>query len=235
MAGILVQLAISWIVLWFVQKKNLSVLGLRPTKARVRDFFLFMIITAVCCSSGFLLRVYIGNERWALNPAFTGSLLASGFWWNVKSVLFEELIFRGALLFLLMQWLGSLRAIILSSVGFGVYHWFSFEILGDVQSMIIVFIVTGLMGLLLAYGYTKTLSLYVPIAIHLGWNFTQGFVFSEGSIGKGILIPIKPEVEVTVSYFIYSWIVFSPMLSMLVLNFVTLRRRSALPPKPDRD
>lgn len=36
------------------------------------------------------------------------------------------------------------------------------------------------MGLLLAYGYAKAFSLYIPIGIHLGWNLTQIFIFSRG-------------------------------------------------------
>ena len=32
MIGILVQLAISWLIAWWFTKKNLSVLGFRPTR-----------------------------------------------------------------------------------------------------------------------------------------------------------------------------------------------------------
>ena len=63
MAGIIVQLALSLIIIWFYQKNNLSVLGLQPSWLRVNDFFLFLVITAICCASGFLLRMYFGKEK----------------------------------------------------------------------------------------------------------------------------------------------------------------------------
>jgi len=34
MAGIIVELIISWILLWFICKKHLAVLGFTPTKTR---------------------------------------------------------------------------------------------------------------------------------------------------------------------------------------------------------
>jgi hypothetical protein len=41
MIGILVQLAISWILLWIFQKENLGVLGFKPTRKRGIDFLVF--------------------------------------------------------------------------------------------------------------------------------------------------------------------------------------------------
>ena len=225
MLGIIVQLAISWLLAWLFEKKNLGVLGLMPTKQRLKDFTLFFLVTATCCALGFLLRIYFAKERWQLNPALNLTLVASGLWWNIKSVLFEELIFRGVLLYILIKKVGSPKAIIMSAVAFGIYHWFSFEIIGNVKQMIVVFIATGIMGLLLAYGYAKTFSIYIPCAIHLGWNFTKGFIFSSGVIGNGIFIEIKPQPIVTVSYFIYFTILFLPMLSMFIINYMLLKKR----------
>lgn len=125
-----------------------------------------------------------GNEKWGLNPLFNIRLLWEGIWWNLKSVLFEELIFRGVLLFILIKRLGVAYGIIISSVAFGIYHWFSYGIIGNIPQMAIYFFVTGIMGLVYAYGYSKTFSLYIPSAIHFGWNFTNSFVFSKGPIGK---------------------------------------------------
>ena len=43
MIGILVQLAVSWLIVWLFEKGNLNCLGLLPTKRRLTDFFLFLI------------------------------------------------------------------------------------------------------------------------------------------------------------------------------------------------
>ena len=79
-----------------------------------------------------------------------------GLWWNIKSVLYEELIFRGVLFYILIKKLGALKALIISSVAFGIYHWFTYEILGNVPAMIYVFFFTGVVGMLYGYGYIKT-------------------------------------------------------------------------------
>lgn len=224
MIGIIVQLAISWILVRSFEKKGLGVLGFRPTKPRIIDFSFFFIITAVFAASGFLMRMYFG-ERWQLNPDFTAKLFFDGLWWNIKSVLFEELIFRGAIFYILIKRLGATKAIIISSVAFGIYHWFSFEIFWNVPQMIFVFIITGLMGVLYAYGYAKTFSLYIPCAIHIGWNFTRNFIFSEGNIGNGVLIMAKPAYHATVSWFVYFVVMYSPMICAIVINFLLLRRK----------
>ncbi len=230
MLGILVQLLISWLLVWLVQKKDLRVLGWKPTRSRLLHFILFFLLTVACCASAFLMRALLTEERWKLNPVLTGSMILEGIWWNIKSVLFEELIFRGVILYILIKRLGMLNAILISASAFGIYHWFSFEILGNVTQMVIVFIITGLMGAVLAYGYAKTFSLYIPCAIHLGWNFTQNFIFSSGPIGAGVFVQEKPGPFRTDSYLLFFLITFLPLLSALLLNGILIRRlRQAKP------
>jgi membrane protease YdiL (CAAX protease family) len=138
MIGIIVQLIISWIIIWVIEKRNLSVLGLSPTKKRGLDFILFFSITALFCSSEFFLRMLFAKQRWQLNPDLTFNLISYGIWWNVKSVLFEELIFRGVLLYILIKRLGTTAGIVISAVSFGIYHWFSQEVLGNPVQMITI-------------------------------------------------------------------------------------------------
>jgi membrane protease YdiL (CAAX protease family) len=224
MIGILVQLAISWLLIWFFEKGNLSFLGFSPTKKRITDFFIFFLITAACCASGYLLRILLGNEQWKINPAINFSLIAKGVWWNIKSVLFEELIFRGVLFYMLIKKLGAVKAIIISSAAFGVYHWFSFEILGNPLEMIFTFFITGIMGAVYAFGYAKTFSLFIPCAIHLGWNLTRSVIFSDTGIGKQLLVPVAVE-PVQVSYLIFFIILIFPLLSAVLINFFLIKKK----------
>lgn len=225
MLGIILQLLLSWLIIWLYEKGNLSFLGFYPTLQRTRDFFLFLFLTACCCSTGFLLRMYFGKELWLINHSLTPSLVVNALWWNIKSVLFEELIFRGVLFYMLIQKFGNLKALLISSIAFGIYHWFSQEVFGNPIQMILIFFLTGIMGMVYGYGYIKTRTLYVPSAIHLGWNITQGFVFSQGSIGKGVFILAKDQPTVNVSYFIYFIILLTPLLSTWLLNFLILKNR----------
>lgn len=229
MLGILVQLIISWVIVWLFDKKNLSVLGFLPTKQRTADFFLFFIITAIFCSLGFVLKMYFGKQQWHINPELSINLVITGIWWNIKSVLFEELIFRGVLLYILLKKIGMLKAIIISAAAFGIYHWFSFGIVGNPVQMIIVFFITGTMGLLLAYGYAKTFSLYIPIGIHFSWNFTQIFIFSGGPIGNGILVPDNEIPFRTNSSLIFIIVTFLPMFLAIFINFLILKKRKSSP------
>lgn len=225
MIGIFVQLALSWLIIWLIEKKDLGVLGFYPTRKRLTDFAIFFLITAACCAADFIMRMLFAEQRWVLNPHLSFKLILEGVWWNVKSVLFEELIFRGVLLYILIKRIGIWWGIIISSIAFGIYHWFSHETFGNPVQMVITFIITGLMGVVYAYGYAKTFSLYIPIAIHLGWNLVRSVVFSETVIGDQLLVQVKPVPQVQVSYFIYYLVVFFPMLSALAINFFLLRKK----------
>lgn len=188
MLGILVQLVVSGIIIWFFEKGNLGVLGFYPTRKRLLGFALFFIVTALCSSSDFFMKMLFAKQEWELNPKLNADLIITGIWWNVKSVMFEELIFRGVLLYILIKKLGSTKAIIISSITFGIYHWYSHEVIGQPVQMLITFLTTGLMGMVYAYGYARTFSLYIPIAIHLGWNLVRSVVFSETVIGEQLLV-----------------------------------------------
>ena len=225
MLGIIIQLLISWLIIWLFEKGNLNVLGFYPTKKRLLAFALFFIVTALCCSSDFFMRMLFAKQQWELNPKLRANLMVTGIWWNIKSVLFEELIFRGVLLYILIKKLGHAKAIIISAIAFGIYHWFSHEVIGNPTQMAITFIVTGTMGLVYAYGYAKTFSLYIPIAIHLGWNLTSSFIFSKSIIGDQLFTQVKPVPEVQVGYFIYFCIIIIPLLSAILINYFMLKKQ----------
>jgi len=225
MVGILIQLAVSWLLVWVFEKGNLSALGMMPTRKRLIDFTMFFFITAILCASGFFLKMLIAKQQWQLNPQFDLQTIANGTWFNIKSVLFEELIFRGVLFYMLIKKLGATKAIIISSVAFGIYHWFSHELFDNPQAMIMEFIITGAMGVVLAYGYAKTRSLYIPIAIHLGWGIVQQVVFSDGPIGQQLFVEIMPRPIITVSYFSFFFMQLFALLSTLMINCILIRKR----------
>lgn len=225
MAGIIVQLALSWLIIWLYEKGNLSFLGFRPTRRRLGDFTLFFTVTAACCASGFLFRMFFAGETWMFNRSLGASEALSAVWWHIKSVLFEELIFRGVLFYILIRQLGAAKAILISASAFGIYHWFSQELWGEPFAMLVTFFVTGIMGLVYAWGYARSFSLYIPCAIHLGWNLTQSFIFSQGPAGKGFFVLAGPAPVVQVSYGVYFLIFLFPLLSAWLVNFWLLKMR----------
>lgn len=229
MLGLLIQIIISHFIIRWVQNEDLSVLGLRPSKAKVKNLLLFCLIAGVCSSITFILRMLFAKEVWILNPSLNWQLTLNAIWYNIKSVIFEELIFRGVLLYILIKKLGGTKAILISSISFGIYHWFTYEVLNDPVNMFWIFLITFSAGYIYALGYFKTNSLYAPIGMHFGWNVVQSFIFSAGNIGSGLFVQKLPVPQIQVSYFIYYLITFLHLFLFVLVFALIFRKRSKKP------
>ncbi|MBK9254433.1 MAG: CPBP family intramembrane metalloprotease [Saprospiraceae bacterium] len=188
MIGILVSLAISWLILFLIEKENILALGFLPIVKRLKQFLIGFLITGILCVLVQYLESYLKSSTWIVNKDITSGIILKSFWWDFKSVLTEELIFRGALLYILIQKIGSRKSILISAIAFGIYHWFSYGVLGNVMAMILVFIGTGLMGYAWAWAFSKTKSIMLAFGLHLGWNFIYNTIFSKGPLGELLLI-----------------------------------------------
>jgi membrane protease YdiL (CAAX protease family) len=187
MLGIIVALAISWLLLFIIEKKDLRSLGFLPIAKKLKLFINGFLITAVLCAMVQYSESLITSSTWVINEKVTSQIILNAFWWDLKSVLTEELVFRGALLYILMQKVGSSKGILISAIAFGIYHWFSFGLLGNKVAMILVFFGTGLMGYAWAWAFSKTKSIMLPFGFHLGWNFIHNTIFSKGPLGELVL------------------------------------------------
>ncbi|WP_343558642.1 CPBP family intramembrane glutamic endopeptidase [Sphingobacterium sp.] len=188
MLGIIIMLIVSWILLWIFERKNLSMLGFAPSKSRLKDFSVGFFMAALLCAMYHFLKVVPVDNYWVVNPKLSAPNLINSTWWILKSVLFEELLFRGALLYIAVKKLGSKWGCLFSAAAFGIYHWFSYGAFGNPVQMLMILLMTGLFGWLLAKAYNVTKSLYLPIAFHLGWNIVNILVFSSGPLGAQLLI-----------------------------------------------
>ncbi len=187
MLGIGFIVVISGILLYVVEKQNLLVLGFLPILKRLKQFIQGFLFTAALCVLTQLFHSFLTSSEWVLNN-ITSQLIINAAVWDLKSVLTEELIFRGALLYILIQKLGAQKALLISAIAFGVYHWFSYGILGNIQAMIFIFIGTALMGYALALAFIKAESIMFPIGLHLGWNFVYNTLFSNGPLGDLVFV-----------------------------------------------
>ncbi|WP_424964005.1 lysostaphin resistance A-like protein [Ekhidna sp.] len=209
MIGIIVEVALSWVILRFFTKQNLNVLGLVPARKSLAEFGLGLLMAATMSLLYYQLTAIASGSYWMLNESYSFKIFIQSLWYVTKSVLFEEFLFRGALLYILILRLGGLKACWISAIAFGVYHWFSYGIIGNLQPMIFVFLLTGTWGLMFAYAYAKTGSMLLPIALHLGWNVVNLIVFSQGNIGDQLLIGMggKPlEGMMSLAMFILQWL-----------------------------
>lgn len=152
-----------------------------------------------------------------MNENISSAIVFESFFWDVKSVLTEELIFRGALLYILIQKLGSSKAVLISAIASGIYHWFSYGVLGNLMAMIFVFIGTGLMGYAWAWAFSKTKSIMLPLGLHLGWNFVHNVIFSKGPLGEVVLVS-RGGTELAD----WNWIINFVSSSILVPSLLTI-------------
>jgi membrane protease YdiL (CAAX protease family) len=84
----------------------------------------------------------------------------------------EEIVFRGLLFRVLEEGLGSWAALAVSAVLFGMVHLTNFE---DPTLLSVASQTAG--GVALAAAYMLTRKLWLPIGIHLGWDFA---IFASG-------------------------------------------------------
>ena len=100
----------------------------------------------------------------------------------------EELVFRGVLFYGLIVYISQRTGLIVSVAAFGIMHWFTYGVLGNALGMALVFISNGLMGYVFAKAYIKTNSIVLPVGLHLGWNWVNGSIFSNGLSGTVLLV-----------------------------------------------
>jgi len=140
---------------------------------------LFCAVYAVLWSLGVAHFKGIGTTD-GLPLAFAISLLA-GFG--------EEMIFRGVVFRLFEEGFGTTVAVLLSGALFGALHAAN---PGATLASTAAIAVEA--GVLLAAVYALTRSLWIPIALHFAWNFTEGGIFgaavSGGRINSILVFPL---------------------------------------------
>jgi CAAX protease family protein len=100
----------------------------------------------------------------------------------------EELTFRGYPFQRLVDSIGPAGGVAVFAALFGLVH------LGNYAHTWLSTLNTALVGVGLAVAYLRTRSLWLPIGLHVAWNFFQGYVF--GFPVSGTLLPVdlvRPE------------------------------------------
>lgn len=215
MAGIIIELLLSYLLLKYVAKQNLSVLGIIPTGKKWRYLFTGFLLPFAYLSALYITLSIVGGNHYKINPEYSITDFFASLTYVLRAVIFEELIFRGALLYILIIRIGSAKAILVSAISFGIYHWFSYGIIGQAIPMLQAFLMTGIMGYLFALAYEKTRSVLLPFAIHFGINFTGMILFSrDKNIGLQLLVksyqkdPLIPGAVISILLMIIYYIGF---------------------------
>jgi len=181
-----------WIMQRFFDGPALLDLGLRRQQGWVTDSVVGLVLGPVMFVTMLLVLVAAG---WASlsNGTMTGQKLATAFGTYLFVAFSEEVFARGWVLQVLERGRGRLAAVIGSAAIFSLLHAFNPGF--GIMALLGLF----LAGLLFAQAYLVTRQLWLPMALHLSWNFSEGPLLGfpvSGLPGDGLLLstPTGPEV-----------------------------------------
>jgi uncharacterized protein len=139
------------------------------------------VATGILVGAGLFALVYV--ILWALGAVvFEGYGGSSGFIAAlavaIASAVGEEIAFRGVVFRLLEDCAGTAVALLVSAAAFGLVH------AGNQGATWVSTLAIALeSGTLLGLVYAATRSLWLPIGLHFGWNFTEGGIFGAAVSG----------------------------------------------------
>ncbi len=224
MIGIFIELILSWILLWFLERKDLRALGLLPDPQRLSQLALGIVYPIIYVSIFEFDVAALVYNPYRINPGYHLKDCWHAISYLFRTVGFEDLIFRGALLYILIRRLGNQKAILLSGIAFGIYHWFSWNAFGNPMQMLIVLWMTGSAGYVFALAFARTRSMYLGAGLHFGYDFASMVIFSQAkNIGVQWLTkmyasdPVSPGMLVSVLVLIIHFIGF-PVLTWWLIE-----------------
>ncbi|MGB5941766.1 MAG: type II CAAX endopeptidase family protein [Leeuwenhoekiella sp.] len=224
----IILIAVSWIIYYFIERKNLFKTWLLPWKKRLAELTKGFMLTAILCVLAQLGFAVTNDMEYSVSETWTVEKLLSSMVYDLNSVLFEELVFRGIALYLLIKFFSLRTSICISAIAFGVYHWFTNGVLGNPLAMVLVFLVTGFMGYAFAVAFDRTRSILLPFGLHIGWNLINHTIFSNGPKGEMILAhsqEMEPSIFGFVAYLLVAVVVLIAVRSKFFVSNVAVNRQ----------
>ena len=178
-ANLIIITASVFIARVVFDRRSFTSLGLKLNKRTVGDLMAGILITLPMMGLIYLIMWGAGwlnfeSFAWTDDPFGVIALETLAVFiifvivgWN------EELLSRGYHLQNLESGLNTIWAVLLSSAIFSFMH------LNNPNIESFGFVAGGifLAGVFLAFGYLRTRQLWMPIGLHIGWNFFEGVVF----------------------------------------------------------
>jgi hypothetical protein len=181
----------AYLLLRFLDKRRFVSMGLLINGRAVKDLAWGIFLGFLMLSAAVGLMWILGYEEISLSPDINTILL--GFLGNIllfTAVGFnEEILFRGYIFQAFIEGSNKWIPLITLSVLFGFAHFFNpnFSWFGFANIV--------LAGVLLSLAYIQTKSLWLPIGIHIGWNFTQGYIWGLPVSGTTVIMPLTISQE----------------------------------------
>lgn len=161
----------SYLYLRRVQKKTLRSLGLKFTSASIQNVLHGLAISAVVVGLLGLFANIVGAHK--LNATIEVVRLVKVVFLHIFIAMLigfiEEAFFRGFLLQGFMQDMRTYAAVIITTLLYTLAHFF--KPIEDPLGTLPKVLGFALVGVILAYAYLRSGSLYLPIGIHAGWYY----------------------------------------------------------------
>jgi membrane protease YdiL (CAAX protease family) len=166
---------VTWVMLRYVDKRPFHSVGLTfkgrwgkdLTQGLLFGSGMMSLIYVIEYSAGMVVIEFRGLSIQEAMPVFANSLalyIVVGYG--------EELLFRGYLFQSFVEGTNKMVATLSISLLFAAAH------AGNPNASVFGLINVGLAGIWLSIAYFKTRALWLPIGLHISWNFFQGFVYS---------------------------------------------------------
>ena len=217
----------------WLDKRSFESLGLKLDQYTLIDILSGIGITFVQMGLIYLLMLSLGwltfnGFAWEVDPinlvitnVLTFFVVFIFVGWN------EELLSRGYQLQTIASGLNLFWGMILSSAVFGLLH------LGNPNATWVSAAGIFFAGVFLAYGYIRTKQLWLPIGLHLGWNFFEGVGFGFPVSGLDIYALTRitvhgPELWTGGAFGPEAGLIVLPalLLGALLIYLCTMRRAS---------
>jgi membrane protease YdiL (CAAX protease family) len=175
----------------YIDKQPLLSLGLRWDKFAILDIISGIVISALVMAGTYFVMLWIGfiefhGFSWWVDSGSADAAASIAMLPIIFAVFYqlsivawwEELAFRGYFFRNLTSGVGLRWSIIISSLVFGFGH--ALNPGATVLSSLLIAVITPQ----LIYAYLKTGQLWLPMGLHLGWNFFQASVFGFAASGQ---------------------------------------------------
>ena len=178
--GFVFMLLVTWVCLR-LRKEKLSSIGFVLDRRWAREFGVGTLLGIATVLLAVALIWAVGGVRLELDPARSVTTMLYGAYMFLFVALFEEVMFRGFVFQRLVAGTGVWIAQISLGLLFATGHWDNPGMHGATLAWATIELFLG--AVLLGLAYLRTRSLALPIGIHLGWNWAQGYLLGFGVSG----------------------------------------------------
>jgi membrane protease YdiL (CAAX protease family) len=169
----------AWLMVRFADRRSFVSLGFGRENA-VRDSVIGLLVGLGMMAGCAAILYLAGWASWSTTGSFAASALAVATLAMLLNTVTQEVLVRGYVQQTIQSRFGALAGVIVSSLFFLALH------LGVIRGQLLPAASLFAAGLLLATCYAVTGKLWLPIALHFGWNVLQGPVLGQAVSGQAL-------------------------------------------------